>query len=75
MTEKDAIKAILAHPHLAAKMALTKIEYEILISADVVTISDLKLKYGLSNSSRFMRKLIEKGYFKRISYGTFKRVY
>lgn len=73
-TREQAIEAIRQHPEVASIMALSKREQEILSFGRTITTDDLKKKFTISNASRFMRRLIEKGYVKRVGYGVFERL-
>lgn len=74
-TETEAIEAIRQHPHLAAMMAPTKTELEIINSYESVTSSELESRHSSrANASRFMRGLISKGYFKRVKSGLFVKL-
>lgn len=74
-SKMQAIDAIRQHPELAAQMALTPTELEILKSSKVIKSSELESRFTTkSNASRFMRSLIEKGYFKRVKCGVFERL-
>lgn len=74
-TKQQAIDAIRQHPELAAMMALSATELEIVRGYKTVTTSELEAKYSsASNGCRFMRKLISKGYFKRVKAGVFTKI-
>lgn len=74
-SEKQAAEAIRQHPELAMRLAPTKTELEIIKSYSSVTSAKLEsLHSSAANASRFMRRLIEKGYFKRVKRGLFERV-
>ncbi len=73
MTKEDAIEAIRKYPELAAEMAASKTELEIINMGGVVTTAMLR-DYSKENASRFMAKLIRKGYFKRVSWGVYERL-
>lgn len=73
MTREEAVIAIRQHPELAAEMAPSKTEIEIINMGSVVTTAMLK-GYSKENASRFMAKLIRKGYFKRASWGVYERL-
>lgn len=73
MTIEEAIVAIRKYPELASEMAPSKTEIEIINMGSVVTTAMLK-GYSRENASRFMTKLIRKGYFKRVSWGVYERL-
>lgn len=75
-TEAQTREAILQNPHIAIEMALSEKELEICKSYSKVSTSELEQKYSSkSNASRFMNKLLRKGYFKRVGVGLYERVF
>lgn len=76
-TEQQAIEAIRQHPHLAAKMHLSPSELLILKSQGIsFSTSDIvnNATGSAQNASRWCRRLLDKGYIKKIKNGIYVRL-
>lgn len=74
-TRQQTVDAIRQHPELAAMMALSPTELEIVNNYKTITTAELEANYSsASNGCRLMRKLISKGYFKRVRVGVFTKI-